>query len=506
MRFLLRDMKNKGLSSVITQVLIILVAIVSIGIVWIGVRAIIGSLGDGENNNQLGCVGLSLEPTMCANLSGGRYQVGVIHGADSRNLSDIVFVFTNGSISTTLRMADAISGRIPGQLEGGSFVFNLSSWGVANRVDVAGVLSGGICAPSGTPVSCGTVTDNGNCNDEEDNDNDGATDSDDFSCQRGGPNEDTSVAKCQDGIDNDEDGWIDFGSGATNDPGCDSLQDNDERNVPTTPPSWEKLNDGQPIDAGRGLRNMIYSNHESEVLTHKDNSGNVLYFFGEEDTNSLQLGRFNAVSKTWELFSFNGWSSNSADIARPFSESLWFEMRVKLFNIGNTIIGMFSAAPRSGAVRLDVHGSMYGVKFDNQDVKYWANSTDYISDNANALAYSYPGAGGYYSDFDMNSNEGIAVGQIGQFNQYYIGASRLDAATGEWRNWYNGEWSMEFTNDIFPLPFITEPASLLGSIVISNVASTRDFIITYVYREGSIDYTLRAAKYNDQQKKGFSWR
>ena len=53
MRFLLRYMKNKGLSSVITQVLIILVAIVSIGIVWIGVRAIIGSLGDGENNNQL---------------------------------------------------------------------------------------------------------------------------------------------------------------------------------------------------------------------------------------------------------------------------------------------------------------------------------------------------------------------------------------------------------------------------------------------------------------------
>jgi hypothetical protein len=45
--------------------------------------------------------------------------------------------------------------------------------------------------------------------------------------------------QCSDGKDNDGDGKIDFGTGANNDPGCESASDNDESNSPprNTPPT-----------------------------------------------------------------------------------------------------------------------------------------------------------------------------------------------------------------------------------------------------------------------------
>ncbi len=76
---------------------------------------------------------------------------------------------------------------------------------------------------NGFPSStCTQITE---CNDGDDNDNDGYTDELDFSCQQGGPDEDTFLAECQDGVDNadPEDILID-----SNDPGCFSTQDNDE--------------------------------------------------------------------------------------------------------------------------------------------------------------------------------------------------------------------------------------------------------------------------------------
>lgn len=68
------------------------------------------------------------------------------------------------------------------------------------------------------------------CADGLDNDGDGATDGADYSCtiDIGAP-EDTYAAACQDSADNDSDGWTDYDADpAVGDPGCDSLQDNDE--------------------------------------------------------------------------------------------------------------------------------------------------------------------------------------------------------------------------------------------------------------------------------------
>ena len=63
------------------------------------------------------------------------------------------------------------------------------------------------------------------CSDGIDNDNDGAVDSMDFSCQGGSLNENEFFALCQDGVDNDGDSSIDY----PEDSDCITLQDNDER-------------------------------------------------------------------------------------------------------------------------------------------------------------------------------------------------------------------------------------------------------------------------------------
>src|SRR3989339_649451 len=66
------------------------------------------------------------------------------------------------------------------------------------------------------------------CSDGIDNDNDGATDMNDFSCSSPTDNDETNPkAQCQDGVDNDQDGLADYPM----DPGCSGNQDNDERNI-----------------------------------------------------------------------------------------------------------------------------------------------------------------------------------------------------------------------------------------------------------------------------------
>jgi hypothetical protein len=76
---------------------------------------------------------------------------------------------------------------------------------------------------------CDGVTDNDetnppeeSCADQVDNDRDGLVDLDDPDC------EEPVVPACSNGVDDDEDGKTDFGTGETNDPGCESAEDDDE--------------------------------------------------------------------------------------------------------------------------------------------------------------------------------------------------------------------------------------------------------------------------------------
>lgn len=84
------------------------------------------------------------------------------------------------------------------------------------------------CRPSSqTPKKCEEASLDppvDTCTDGIDNDEDGQTDTADQDCPEGP--ETTFQADCEDGIDNDQDGQTDFGQ----DPGCDSLDDDDETN------------------------------------------------------------------------------------------------------------------------------------------------------------------------------------------------------------------------------------------------------------------------------------
>ncbi len=81
------------------------------------------------------------------------------------------------------------------------------------------------------------------CNDGLDNDSDGKIDygtaaSNDPGCTSATDTDEynTPPAQCADGLDNDSDGKTDFGTGTSNDPGCTSNTDNDEFNLPPTSP------------------------------------------------------------------------------------------------------------------------------------------------------------------------------------------------------------------------------------------------------------------------------
>jgi hypothetical protein len=106
------------------------------------------------------------------------------------------------------------------------------------------------------------------CNDGIDNDSDGKIDygtgaSSDPGCSHRYDNTENSdnsgtitpppppPKQCDDGKDNDNDGKIDFGTGANNDPGCESATDNDEINQPNTAPTIDPI---KPVD-GSKIRN-----------------------------------------------------------------------------------------------------------------------------------------------------------------------------------------------------------------------------------------------------------
>lgn len=90
------------------------------------------------------------------------------------------------------------------------------------------------------------------CADGQDNDGDGVIDAQDPGCINNGvydPNDNDERNECVDTVDNDGDGRVDFGP----DPGCESPQDDDERDLPRTaelPRTGGDLTATAPISIG----------------------------------------------------------------------------------------------------------------------------------------------------------------------------------------------------------------------------------------------------------------
>jgi hypothetical protein len=94
----------------------------------------------------------------------------------------------------------------------------------------------------------------------------------------------TNPKQCEDGKDNDGDGKIDFGTGANNDPGCDSLTDDTENTDPNTPPKIDPI---KPVPGSkiRNRRPLIAAKVSDAETDLPDRSHIHLYVDGNRITN-----------------------------------------------------------------------------------------------------------------------------------------------------------------------------------------------------------------------------
>lgn len=213
---------KKGISTVIANVLIVLLVIASIGIIWAVVRPTIQSAGEQVSSD---CFSLLINAESCViNSTAQTVIIDVSRDPGAGNLNGIRFIFA-GSVSGVLSANDhdTSGASMPNELETSSFVFNLADiigLSSGDTVDVASVIGEQqtLCNPSGTPVACGIV----------------ATSPELFWWYR------------QYG-----DGWFDFDTGVGSpgdwpDPGCSDADDNTE----STPAIGTECSD--QIDNGDG--------------------------------------------------------------------------------------------------------------------------------------------------------------------------------------------------------------------------------------------------------------
>lgn len=92
---------KKGLSAVVTTLLIILLAIVLIGIVWVVVRNVIVTGSEDVNLEQL-TLDLSIQSAYVDSTAGGDIKVGVRRSAGTGDITGVRFVFFDGTESISI--------------------------------------------------------------------------------------------------------------------------------------------------------------------------------------------------------------------------------------------------------------------------------------------------------------------------------------------------------------------------------------------------------------------
>src|SRR3989344_5042586 len=139
-------MNKRGLSEVITIVLIILLTLVAILIVWAFIRPTIESTGE-----QVGadCLLVELKARAC---NAADNRITVERGADGATLDGLRFVFSDGSTLDN-NPADTLYGALPSPLE--SKVVAVNGDVLPNTdVNVAAKIGGQVC-----PVSTSVTAD-----------------------------------------------------------------------------------------------------------------------------------------------------------------------------------------------------------------------------------------------------------------------------------------------------------------------------------------------------------
>jgi hypothetical protein len=113
---------KKGMSDVVTNVLIILLVIVAVGILWAFLQPLFTKSGTKLQQAQA-CLDITLEPVKCV-VSGNDANVTVKRNEKVANLVEMRLVFTKGDGSTESKLVNA---SLPGPLDTSIFSASLNS-------------------------------------------------------------------------------------------------------------------------------------------------------------------------------------------------------------------------------------------------------------------------------------------------------------------------------------------------------------------------------------------
>jgi len=159
---------RKGLSGIITVILIILISIIGISIIWLFVQpAIVDIIGSGGESGEIQkfpeCLDNRLEVSGCGAMESGYYEV-VVKRFGEGEISEIVFKFTTANDEFTIR-----NDTVPGAFGSAKYRFNLSSYTLETieSVEVAPILDVGACEFSSGKSCGGVITQEGFCGDGE---------------------------------------------------------------------------------------------------------------------------------------------------------------------------------------------------------------------------------------------------------------------------------------------------------------------------------------------------
>lgn len=151
---------RKGLSDIVTNVLIILLVLVAIGIIWAFVRPSLNQ-GASQLEGQADCLAIQMEAKSCVKNATNDYNVEVFRGAGEGDFKGykVVFKDANGNTKsfekkTTGDVIDTL-----GQVKFGATATDLGTF-VPVSVDVASIVNvksnpeGRTCDLTAAPVQC----------------------------------------------------------------------------------------------------------------------------------------------------------------------------------------------------------------------------------------------------------------------------------------------------------------------------------------------------------------
>ncbi len=146
-------MKNKkGLSDVVTNVLIILLVVVAVGILWAFVGPLFRQSGE-KAQQQTICLQMTLDPMSCVK-SLSETNVTVKRSAGTANLKELRLIFQKEDGSTKVEKIDT---NLPGELETKLYTITSLGW-IPIKVSVAGGIANekgdvNYCVES-QPINC----------------------------------------------------------------------------------------------------------------------------------------------------------------------------------------------------------------------------------------------------------------------------------------------------------------------------------------------------------------